>query len=74
MKAKVIALHGTGRPQPELPGGREVVVLGGQGIGSAPRNADPLEVEKGLSVRTASLDDVIRMKEAADPMKDQRSQ
>jgi hypothetical protein len=30
----------------------------------------PFEVEKGLLVRTASLDDVIRMKEAADRMKD----
>jgi hypothetical protein len=56
-----------------LTGGQEVVVLGGQGIGSAPRNADAIEVEKGLSVRTASLDDLIRMKEAADRMKDQRS-
>jgi hypothetical protein len=39
----------------------------------APGSADAFEVEKGLSVRTASLDDLIRMKEAADRMKDQRS-
>ena len=34
------------------------------------RHAEAIEVERGLLVRTASLDDVIRMKEAADRMKD----
>jgi hypothetical protein len=34
------------------------------------RNAEVIEVEKGLLVRTASLDDVIRMKDAADRTKD----
>jgi sugar phosphate isomerase/epimerase len=37
------------------------------------RYAQAIEVEKGLLVRTASLDDVIRMKEAADRMKDHQA-
>jgi sugar phosphate isomerase/epimerase len=37
------------------------------------RYAEAIEVEKGLLVRTASLDDVIRMKEAADRMKDHQA-
>lgn len=37
------------------------------------RYAEAIEVERGLLVRTASLDDVIRMKEAADRMKDHQA-
>jgi hypothetical protein len=37
------------------------------------RYAEAIEVEKGLLVRTASLDDLIRMKEAADRMKDHQA-
>ena len=37
------------------------------------RYAQAIEVEKGLLVRTASLDDVIRMKEAADRTKDHQA-
>jgi hypothetical protein len=37
------------------------------------RHAEAIEVERGLLVRTASLDDVIRMKEAADRMKDHQA-
>ncbi len=37
------------------------------------RNAEAIEVQRGLLVRTASLDDVIRMKEAADRMKDHQA-
>ncbi len=37
------------------------------------RNAEAIEVARGLVVRTASLDDVIRMKEAADRFKDHQA-
>jgi predicted nucleotidyltransferase len=37
------------------------------------RYAEAIEIEKGLLVRTASLDDVIRMKEAADRRKDHQA-
>ena len=37
------------------------------------RYAEAIEVQKGLIVRTASLDDVIRMKEAADRWKDHQA-
>ena len=37
------------------------------------RYSEAIEIENGLLVRTASLDDVIRMKEAADRMKDHQA-
>jgi hypothetical protein len=37
------------------------------------RHAEAIEIERGLLVRTASLDDVIRMKEAADRWKDHQA-
>ena len=37
------------------------------------RYSEAIEIENGLLVRTASLDDVIRMKEAADRLKDHQA-
>ncbi len=37
------------------------------------RYSEAIEIENGLLVRTASLDDVIRMKEAADRVKDHQA-